>query len=101
MPKGIFTQGVCVLTNGPVSLDELESVLGEFQIRGRIEETESWVLGGPSLTLEYLPKINGLVAIDIVDRQWPDDMSDTEDEKMIFCRVGDGAVRTVCLSGRT
>jgi hypothetical protein len=84
MPKGIFTQGVCVLTNGPVSLDELESVLGEFQIRGRIEETESWVLGGPSLTLEYLPKINELVAIDIVDRQWPDDMSDTEDEKMIF-----------------
>ena len=84
MPKGMFTQGICVLLERVPSLDELEAVLEEFEVCDRLEADEDWELSGPSLTVAYRPECNGLVTIDIVDRTWPDHMGDPTNEAMIF-----------------
>jgi len=84
MPKGMFTQGVCVLLDRPASLDELESALVEFDVRGRRDPSESWAFGGPTLIVAYRPESNGLVAVDTVDQRWPDHMGDATNEAMIF-----------------
>lgn len=84
MPKGMYTQGVCVLLERPLSLDELESALAEFDIRKRVDEAEEWAFGGPSLIVAYRPDANGFVAVDLVDRRWPDHMGDAEKEVMVF-----------------
>ena len=56
--KGFFTQGVAVLLERRVSLDELQSCLGPFHVVGRREAAEQWVFGGPSLLVEYRPPVN-------------------------------------------
>ena len=84
MPKGMFTQGICVLLERAVSLDEMEAALADFDIRKRLDTTEEWVFGGPALILPYRPDSNGLVSVDIVDREWPDHMGDAQNETMVF-----------------
>ena len=84
MPKGIFTQGVCVLLERTPSLAELEAALADFDIRQQLAVSEEWVFGGPTLVVAYRPESNGLVSVDIVDRQWPDHMGDAKNETMIF-----------------
>lgn len=84
MPKGMFTQGICVLLDRAPSLDQLESALGDFDIYGRHDTYEAWEFGGPTLIVGYRPDANGFVAIDVVDRSWPDDMGDPKEETMIF-----------------
>ena len=82
--KGHFTQGVAVLLERPVSLDELPSCLDSFHVVGRREAAEQWVFGGPSLLVEYRPQVNGYLSIDVVDRPWPDHMGDPKQEAMLF-----------------
>lgn len=84
MPKGMFTQGVCVLLQQAVSLDEIAAALSDFEILKRIDASEEWAFSGPSLILAYLPESNGLVSVDLVDRPWPDHMGDANEEFMIF-----------------
>ena len=84
MPKGMFTQGVCILLEEAVSLDDVESALSGFNISHRVKAAEDWVLRGPSVIVEYLPNANGYVAVDVVDEQWPDHMGDPEDGTMLF-----------------
>lgn len=84
MPKGMFTQGVCVLLDQPVSLDDVESALHEFEIRARHEANESWAFGGPTLIVPYRLESNGLVSVDTIDQCWPDDMGDPQEETMVF-----------------
>jgi hypothetical protein len=83
MPKGMFTQGVCVLLERVPSLDELEAALVGFDIRKRVERGD-WTMGGPSLVIVYRLESNGLVSVDIVDRPWPDHMGDTKKQAKIF-----------------
>jgi len=84
MPKGMFTQGLCVLLQEPVTVDEIESALGDFEILKRPEHNFDWQFSGPSLTLAFdLPR-NGLVSVDCVDRLWPDHMGDAENESTTF-----------------
>ena len=84
MPKGMFTQGLCVLLNRVPTLDEVESTLNDFEICKRIEANEEWTFGGPTLVVAYELERNGLVSVDIVDRQWPDHMGDNAADTMIF-----------------
>lgn len=84
MPKGMFTQGVCVLLDRPTSLDDMESALAGFEICRRIDEFETWSFGGPTLIVARDVESNALVAVDTVDQPWPDHMGDPQNESMIF-----------------
>jgi hypothetical protein len=84
MPKGMFTQGVCVLLDRPATLDDIESALGSYDVRGRRDGGGAWEFGGPTVIVAYRPEENGLVAIDTVDKPWPDAMGDPKDQSMVF-----------------
>src|SRR5712671_144834 len=82
--KGFFTQCVAVLLREPVTLDTIEPLLNGFKIVKRNEVFEHWEFSGPAFTLEYRPKANGYVSLDIVDRPWPDKMGDVKEEPNLF-----------------
>ena len=84
MPKGMFTQGVCVLLEETVSLKEIEAVLSEFNVCRHVEANEEWAFGGPTVIVAYRPEVNGYVAIDVVNECWPDHMGDPKNETMVF-----------------
>ena len=85
MAKGQFTQGFCLLCERAPSLDDLAGALGEFEIVKRTEAMGSWTFGGPTLVISFLPAANGYVAVDVVDKTWPDHMGDPKnDPEMIF-----------------
>lgn len=84
MPKGMFTQGACILLDRRVTLDEIEKLLTEYDIRQRVHASKEWAFGGPTLVIAYQPERNGLVTVDVVDRQWPDHMGDAKNEPMVF-----------------
>jgi hypothetical protein len=82
--KGIFTQGVVILTERPVELDELRPFLPEYPFLRTVEANKEWVFGGPTAVVDYRREVNGLAAIDTIDRQWPDGMGDSKKETMLF-----------------
>jgi hypothetical protein len=84
MPKGMFTQGICVLLEKPPSLDEIESLLSDFDILRRVEASTEWVFGGPTVIVGFRPEVNGLVSVDVVNKCWPDHMGDPKTETMLF-----------------
>ncbi len=84
MPKGIYTQGVCILLDRPASLDQLEGALADFEIVKRSDTSDAWEFGGPTLVIAYRPEVNGLVAVDTISKPWPDHMGDPTEETMIF-----------------
>jgi len=84
MPKGMFTQGMCVLLEQPVPLDAIEAALSDYEFRAKKESTSSWEFGGPTVVVNYREEVNGLVAIDIVDQPWPDHMGDDQTETTLF-----------------
>src|SRR5579872_4990300 len=84
MPKGFFTQGVCVLSDRPASLSDIEPALEGFDIHSRKDASESWAIGGPALVVAYRAESNGFVAVDTVDHCWPDHMGDPKNEPTLF-----------------
>ncbi|MFP6675066.1 MAG: DUF4261 domain-containing protein [Pirellulaceae bacterium] len=85
MPKGSFTQCVCILLNRTPSLDEVSQNLADVaEIVSQQAATEDWEFFGPSLTIAYQPEVNGYVAVDVVDRPWPDDMGDPDQDAGLF-----------------
>ena len=74
--KLMFTQGLAILLRKAVTLDAIEELLTDFTVVSRHEESTSWPLWGPSLTVAYRPEVNGHVAVDSVDHRWPDRMGD-------------------------
>jgi Domain of unknown function (DUF4261) len=90
--KGLFTQGVCLLLGARTSIDEVTRALsdGGFPILKEVDGSEEWAFSGPSVVVGYLPKVNGLVSIDIVNRAWPDAMGDPKSEPMLFAAWGMG-----------
>jgi hypothetical protein len=80
----MFTQCACVLLGGPVEQDELEDLLREHQPVRRIPEGDAWPLWGPSLVLPFRPEVNGCIAVDVVNRPWPDDMGDPKSDSVVF-----------------
>src|SRR5689334_20023785 len=76
MAKGFFTQGAAILMSRPVTLDEIEPLLGAFQIVKRDEKGVEPNLSGPSLLVAFRPEVNGYISIDLQNRPWPDHMGD-------------------------
>lgn len=84
MPKGMFTQGLCVFFEAPVSIDAIETALADYEIRGSKEAADEWAYGGPSLLISYRPDCNGNVTVDVVEEPWPDHMGDPKSDFHIF-----------------
>ena len=84
MPKGIITQTFVVLFREYIEVASLKPLLSEFNIVKETPGNANWALGGPGLILEYLRKINGLIAVDVVNQPWPDHMGNPKTEMEIF-----------------
>jgi hypothetical protein len=84
MPKGLYSQGLAVLLEQPVGLEEIAQLLSAFRIVQRLEGSGSWTRSGPALVLDFGPEVNGRVAVDLVDRPWPDDMGDPKTAPELF-----------------
>lgn len=52
------------------------SLLSDFQIAKRVEQTTDPNLGGPALMLPHRPEVNGYVNVDVRHRKWPGHMGD-------------------------
>ncbi len=64
MAKGFFTQGVCLLTDGETTIDDVKLALEakDFEIVKEAPPQKDWRFGGPTLVVAYLPEDNGNVA---------------------------------------
>lgn len=82
--KGTFTQTFVVLLERPVAVETVAQRISAFPIARRAPGSESWAMGGPSLVLPFRPEANGMVAIDVVDRSWPDSMGDPQGDPTVF-----------------
>ena len=76
MPKGLFSQGFCLLTDGQPHVGDIASVLRshDFKVVKEVAGQKEWSFGGPSLVVAYRPEVNGFVEVDMVGRKWPDTM---------------------------
>jgi hypothetical protein len=91
MPKGFFTQGLAVLLEENVPLDEIAALLANLPIVRRIDTPEvGWEMSGPALILAFRPEVRGTVTVDVVDRPWPDDMGHPETAPDLFAAWGMG-----------
>jgi len=86
MPKGFFTQGVSLLTNGQTTIENIKAALltKGFEIVKETPAQENWAFGGPTLVLSFLPDVNGYVAVDVVNQPWPDAMGDPKSDSITF-----------------
>ena len=86
MAKGLFTQGVCLLTDGTTDIDAIAEILQEkeFDIVKKAPPQKDWRFGGPTLVVDYLSEDNGYVAVDVVNEVWPDSMGDPKKDPMTF-----------------
>jgi hypothetical protein len=83
--QGFFAASACVLVERAVAFEQLESALTGFEIVKRIPpDVTNPVFGGPTLIVAFRPDINGYVAVDAVDKPWPDHMGDPKTEAMLF-----------------
>jgi hypothetical protein len=85
MAKGFFTQGVCLLTDGQITLDSILAVIGrEFPIAKQTPPAEQWQFRGPAAVIPFRPEVNGYVAVDVVGHRWPDQMGDPKTDPDTF-----------------
>jgi hypothetical protein len=86
MAKGLFTQGMCLLTDGRTTIDNVKSALLEhsFEIAKQTPPQEHRCFGGSTLIVPFLPEVNGFAAVDVVDAMWPDLMGDPKSDPMTF-----------------
>jgi hypothetical protein len=86
MAKGLFTQGVSLLTDGQTTLEQVKAALGRegFEIAKESPAREHWAFGGPTLVVPFRPDVNGYAAVDVVDQPWPDEMGDPQADAMTF-----------------
>ncbi len=72
--KRYFTQGIAILLEQAVTLEEIEPLLTDFKVLAHHPAHKDWTFSGPSLTLAYPESKTGKVEVDVVDRSWPDMM---------------------------
>jgi hypothetical protein len=86
MAKGLFSQGVCLLTDGQTTIKHLKAALEErdFEIVKQVPTQKDWQFGGPTLVVTYEPEVNGYAAVDVVNQPWPDTMGDPRTDSMTF-----------------
>jgi hypothetical protein len=86
MPKGFFSQGVALLTDGRTTIADVKAAIqaAGFNVVKEIAPQPAWSFGGPALLVPYRPEVDGTVTIDVVDRPWPDAMGDAKSDPMTF-----------------
>jgi Domain of unknown function (DUF4261) len=84
MPKGLISQTVVILFRRETGIEELKPFLSEYVVVKEIPVAKQWELGGPTLIVEFSPEVNGLAAVDVVNRPWPDDMGDPTTNATLF-----------------
>jgi hypothetical protein len=86
MPKGLFSQCMCLLTNGQTAIEDVKAALleKEFRIVKQAPPQKDWRFGGPTLVIAYKREVNGCVAVDVVNQPWPDRMGDPKTDSKTF-----------------
>ncbi|MHB1556633.1 MAG: DUF4261 domain-containing protein [Isosphaeraceae bacterium] len=86
MAKGMFTQGMVLLTDGRTTIDDVKAALVQqgLDVVNELPAQEEWAFGGPSLVVPFRPQVNGYAAVDVVDHAWPDAMGDAKANVMEF-----------------
>jgi hypothetical protein len=86
MAKGFFTQGVCLLTDGNTTIDNIRSALvrNGLDIVKKSPAQENLAFGGTTLVVSFLPEVNGYAAVDVVNQPWPDSMGDPKSDSTTF-----------------
>jgi hypothetical protein len=86
MAKGLFSQGVSLLTDGRTRLDDIRAVLRQqgFEVVKEFLPQEHWAFGGHTLLIPFLPEVNGYAAVDLVNQVWPDSMGDPKSDATTF-----------------
>lgn len=82
--KGLFTQGVSVLTSHPPALDDLAEALKSFGNLQKVTSSNEWPVGSSHIIIPFRPEVNGSVVVDVVDLPWPDHMGDPTAEPTLF-----------------
>lgn len=76
MAKGFFTQGVFLLLEHAVSLDQVEAALAPRALVRRGAAAQNVWMGGEALVTRMASHPAGAVLIDVLDAPWPDAMGD-------------------------
>jgi hypothetical protein len=86
MPKGIYSQCLCVLTTREVPITEIGEALQAYDVLGYPDHSGEvrWQFGGPSLVASYRPDVNGKVVVDSVAHPWPDEMGNPQTDVATF-----------------
>lgn len=105
MAKGLFTQGICVLLEHAVDVEQIRSALsGSFEVVGQLPEAGE-AGGDQTLVLQYRPEAGGHVLVTLSAAPWPDDMGDPEEsaERFVSWSLGQygplafpGCLRRAC-----
>ncbi|WP_231846124.1 DUF4261 domain-containing protein [Rhodopirellula baltica] len=74
MPQGFYTQCVVVLLRERVSMRKIAAAIDEYEPSDPLPATADWAIAGPSLIMDMDEETPGHLAIDLVDKPWPDDM---------------------------
>jgi hypothetical protein len=92
MAKGFFSQGVCLLTDGKTTIDDVKSALQnkQFEIVKQTAPQKDWQFGGPAVLIPFRPEVNGYAAADVENRLWPDTMGDPKKDPTTFGAWGMG-----------
>ena len=86
MAKGLFSQGVALLTDGRTTVKDVKRALvgHKFKVAREVKSHGDWRFSGPSVVIPFRPDVNGYAAVDIVDQPWPDAMGDPKSDPMTF-----------------
>jgi hypothetical protein len=86
--RGIFSQTVCLLADDRCQLEDLAAALtaARYEVRSprATPDPDSWAFGGLSVLVPYRPEVNGYIAIDLVERPWPDAMGNPAEQSQVF-----------------
>lgn len=82
--KGFFSQCYIILVAEEIDFQELKKIIEEkYKIAKIVEGNENWEISNQSLVIPYRPEVNGFIAIDYVNKKWPDSMG-SKDEPILF-----------------
>lgn len=92
MPKGLYTQSACVLTNGDATISNVRDAVAAagFSVVRELPAAERWEFSGPSVVVSHRPEANGTAVVDVIDRPWPDSMGDPKSDPFLFGAWGMG-----------
>lgn len=90
--RGRFTQGICLLTEGQTTIEDLKAALKEhgFEIVRERPAEGDWQYSGAGVTVAFRPDVNGYVAVDVVNQPWPDGMGDKRVDSRTFAAWSTG-----------